>query len=350
VRDPDFFLSGLILHFCADEMLARIALEDNDCDVRKLPSTLSALVDHLQDRWHDLHANLATRYKEAARDMQGDKVEDFTGFGVRIRDKFDEITVLTGLRTAALTAGGFTPSLPRYRQIVRFSGRRIWITARADLTAEIRRDRSGPVLLTCPMVPLADVGAYEGTIESICSDTGLTRAIVVLGHSGLVAVWDMATGRWNDPALVEDLDEMPPMSRIMDHGRDIAAAVQSRQSRMTEQGRELLNAADDVAYKGARFVYLQFMMPYFKPERRNSVGDALAEGLAGLFDEAKLLKVARLSIAFGGPGRTVAEASALLGEPEGAIEAEIADINARSQAKLGLDLMVREQGLVTSLF
>jgi hypothetical protein len=337
-------------HFFYDQALARMALRANDLNIVHVQHTLSDIAEHLQDRWRDLHDHTSARFQTFLIEMLAPKNNAETGFAAAEREVIDDLTFLAGLRTALLAIQVFWPKLFRYRHILRYSGRRIFITTKEDGWAELRRERGGPVLLTCPAVPLADKGEYEGTVGAICSFAGDVRAVVVLGESGLVAAWDPITGNWNEEATIKELDHLPPMQLVIAAAAHISEAVTDRVKRLSEPAREVFEMQHRQAKDFAKFLYLQIMFPYWQPNRRNSAGDVLLErGFANVFAEPDLPSVARYSIAFGGPGRSVEEGARLLGSDKTRVQDQLNRINETTNAKLGLDMMHREGETVTSL-
>lgn len=350
IHDPEFFLSGFMKHFFYDEALARIALSADDLDPIRVHHTLEMIIEHLQDRWRDLHDHTSARFKSYHDEILGRDPKLDAGFTPSERSVIDDLTVLALIRTASLSMQVLWPSLFKYRHIIRYSGRRTFITITNDGEAELRREPTGPVVLTCPIVQLADKGEYEGTVELVCSQSGDTRAIVVLGESGLVSAWNPATGVWNEQAVVEQLDSLPAMNLIIAAAKQISDAVTDRLQRLPTRIRDVLDTHQDQAKEFAKFFYLQIMCPYWKPEKRTALGDVLLErGFGNIFSENYLREVARYSIVFGGHGRSIEEGSRLIGLKKTKVQDEVKRINAKTNAKLGLDMLALEGETITSL-
>jgi hypothetical protein len=349
VSDSDLFLTGLINHFFSDEQLARLALATDDLDVERVQTTIRNICDHLQDRWRDLHDNTTARFEAMTSDILAKSKPNSSFEADNIRN-IDDLTFLTGLRTAPLAMQIFWPKIFQHRHILRYSARRVHISVEGAGNAVLRGMPDGPVLMICPAVPLADKGRYPGTIEAVASYSGEVRAIVVLGESGLVSLWQQETGQWNDENAIKVLDDLPPMDRVIRSAEMIAEAARARRTLLSRPARETLGIQHEQARTFAKFLCLQMALPYWPAEARAAFGEVLMDrGFAALFGEDELMTLARLSIAFGGPGRSVESTARVTGMSQSEVEDYLEVINRSTKAKLGFEVMPIDEGYVTSL-
>ncbi len=222
-----------------------------------------------------------------------------------------------GIRTAADSLNVFVPRFFKHRLVLRLGMIRVNITSIRDTTTALVRDaETNEVLLQCPIVGLADIGEFPGSIEIVRSYDGRITALVVLGKSGLVAVRDLFGEDWNDTEMVALFDDLPSLEHVEASAK---AYGQSAFARRWEED-DFRDTNDSIINQAKEFcvsTYLQLALRRGDKDGLAKAAETLGSaGFAALFPEhADLNELALLSLHFGGSGTSIDSVAKRLERP-----------------------------------
>jgi hypothetical protein len=359
LQEPDFFLLFMLDYWLGDyEMCRRLtelsAFQSNWGALRledagpnafvEIGESIGRVGEHFQDRFDLLYARagafaqeclvrLLTYPDEAsirhlvshrggARSYQNHEPRD-VGFEAEMR---------IGLRTAPLQINIFWQGLWETRTHLRVSVTRVFLRTTAGLVEILDRD-GGRLIKRCPAINSEAEGKGEGSVEVILLNDQKTMAIAVLTSEGALAVYDVDTGQWNPPGLVQQLEYMRSFLHIE------GAMNAFYQAQVTSPG----SAADEMVnyYRvhGADCALHVFPQLICRgggdPVRLKAALEQ--EGFAGLLASEELLEgAAKVSMICGTATVDSAEIATMLGVSHGEIVSLLQRINERTQSAFGL--------------
>ncbi|WP_201838787.1 hypothetical protein [Microvirga zambiensis] len=341
LRDVDLFLIFLTHYWFSDDRLNEDILSLSDAHAILVQNTLSKITEHFQDRWQEFYKQTAAHAVAMVGKLRKSGEED--------KDRtFSYTDALYGLRITAHSFNVSSPQFMRHRLVLRYAMSPVDIETNSGV-AEVRDAKTGKLIGQFPTVPLADDGEYAGTVELIRSYHGDQHAVVILGHTGLVAARNLKNGEWNEEGLVTAFDDLPSL----DHVKAMAKAISmgSWAETWNEGWKAEMKVQIFSQAKALRdLVYLQVAFPGAREERRNRIIEAMGrDGFKAIFGSGfELRQLARYSVAFGGPGAAIESVAASEGSSVQSVMDDLISINEKALRTLNVDLFEIEDGVATS--
>jgi hypothetical protein len=301
--DPELFFITVVHHFMDDHPLTEILLRFRDKMTEPADAYLSLgedvgdLFTRFQDLCDELYANTA---KIASTAME------YATETTAPRQPDGHTQLLMGLRTTG-TFNIAWPRLMKHRLDFRFSFQ--------DVIIYLKRDGEALVLDRTTRQEICRVTAvsgfrpvqwdandehieFEGSIEAVHLRDVRTSVICVLGHYGLIAVFDCEKQQWNLPDQVEMLDDMP--SAVAVEGAMHAFAEWQSRTNDRDGIHQVIEHYEQQARDAVDLLYPQLMCNGWVTERRKRLVDALKErGVFSLYEETDERRVSELSLAAG---------------------------------------------------
>lgn len=329
MRSTDIFLMLMIHHWYGDEGLTDLCLSVGDCDPNLIQETIGALADRFSDRWDELY--MKTKH-EQLKDLDVALKNSFLN-----EERPGATEILMALRTGSMGGNAFTPNLIKHRHVLRHAAAPVWIQVGPDRVAKVFDRATKELLGQCPVVDNAALVEHFATVELVQSYDRSMQVVALITWDGLVAVRCLQSGAWNLPDHVNAFDDMPSLETII-------AALQFAAGRNHSEHlqKAVAQMCEAQINEGAQFrdhVYLQLAFMLLQDHRAKAVAVLSQEGFAGIFTTVSdMQQLAKMSLAFGGEGATLAAAEELLGQSESSIEEWIKEANARGMDMLGMPL------------
>lgn len=330
--DSDIFLMLMIKYWFSDDRITELLVRFDDAHLLSVQNTIGEFVERVQDMWDELYKGPG----EIARRL----IIDIEYGGSRKINPLSPVGLSIGIRTAADSLNVFVPRFFKHRLVLRLGMIRVNIISSRDAgTAAVRDAETNEELLRCPIVGLADIGEFPGSIEIVRSYDGRITALVVLGKSGLVAVRDLFGEEWNAPDMIALFDDLPSLEHVEASAK---AYGQSSFARRWEE--DDFRDTNDYVMNQAREIcvstYLQLALRRGDKDRLAKATETLGTvGFVALFPErADLDELALLSLHFGGSGNSIDSIAKRLERPSAELVERLDSFNVRSRAVLGIDV------------
>lgn len=211
----------------------------------------------------------------------------------------DGLDLLAGFRIGLIQVNAVWPRIFKHRSEFRFGVRHVMVDV--DDAGTILLD--GQPLHGVRAVPNSLRGTVEGTVEAVRLGDRRTTAICVAVYEGLVAVLDCATGEWNPPHLVKQLDQFP--SAIALEGAMHEFADKQELVLGNPEIRAMVDDCERQSHETVKLIYPQMILDRRPREERDAMlGYLGTRGVCGAMSEKDQTAVARLSLA-AGTGRNI---------------------------------------------
>lgn len=300
--DPELFFLVITRHFMHDSSLKSILLrfrqrsDDPAESYLQIGQDIADFGNRFQDLFDELFADTATLVKRAIDHTLGSASE---------KDHSCADEMLMGMRLVG-TFNIAWPRLMNHRREFRFSFQPVVIRLCRDGEATVLdRLTLRKVLQTLSVEgcrphrweDAKEFEEFEGSIEAV-QLLDHSCVVVILGHHGLVAVYDCASGRWNPKHLVTALDDMP--SGIAIEGSMHAFAQWQAQTGDHDEVREMLAFYRRQSIDSVDLLYSQLACNgWIAPERERFMRAFAPNGILSIFDNADHERVARVSLLAG---------------------------------------------------
>ncbi|MEK6260066.1 MAG: hypothetical protein AABP62_15705 [Planctomycetota bacterium] len=304
LADPEVFFLIVTRHFMHDSDLRSILLrfrkrsEDPAESYLHIGQDISDFGNRFQDLFDELFADTAALAKQAI---------DYTLRPVPAPEDacFGADELFLGMRTVG-TFNIAWPRLMKHRREFRFSFQPVVIRlTRAGEAVLLDRLTLREILRTMSVEGCRPVRwegdkefeEFEGSVEAV-QLLDLTTVVAILGHHGLIAVYDCESGLWNPSHVVEALDDMP--SGIAIEGSMHAFAQWQTQTGDRDEVREMLAFYRRQSIDSVDLLYPQLACNGWKaPERERLMRAFAPNGVFSIYDSEEREAVAKLSLLAG---------------------------------------------------
>jgi hypothetical protein len=302
--DPELFFVTVVRHFMHDQALVEILgryrneMDDpREADLA-LDIDMRDLLDRFQNLFDELYANPKAIAQAVAQSAPGgsrsgnDRPMSRTEFLLELR--------ATGTVSIAWR------SLMKHRPEFRFSFQRVLIRLSRDGQATIIDD-TGQELFRVTTVEgcrptrweedQSDV-TFEGSIEAVQLRDLATFVVCVLGHDGLIAVFDCESGEWNLEERVKLLYDMP--SAIAVEGAMHAFAEWQSRARDPNDIRAAIEDYERQANQAVERIYPQLVCRGWEANQRDRMTQAFDQrGVFSIYSEEDERRLTKLSLSAG---------------------------------------------------
>jgi hypothetical protein len=348
--DPELFMVLMLDYWFNDEELAELLLRIDGMNVsdEEIGINLVEISEYIQDRFDELYQN-AEKYAEEceiyfAQDEEKRKLSNPPSYRNCSANSKSKLKYLHGFRTATISINPFQPKIFKFRREFRFSSQlgKVSVKENGKGILSINNNNS---LIEIPIVPNADSGDYEVSIEGVQHGKSGDVFVIVSGGSGLVALKNINTNEWNSPQMIEHFDDFPSALVIK---WSMERFAQSHKIDENSKYREMLDFYVEQSKENATGMYPQLAFR-IRGEALNRVVAGLSQnGFRDILNDNELKKIAEYSLLCGAGAWDVREHSRLEELDENLVLNEIDDLNTQIKEKIGIDvfLISRDIGAV----
>jgi hypothetical protein len=340
LRDMELFLLFMYDYWFGDAGMAARLLSplDHNKPWESLGEQILQVAEYFQDRTDELYKHTNQYAKACCLHFAGGG----RSAGISEEPCYRNAVVMPdhalewhfGMRTAGTAINLAWPKIWKHRRVFRFSSSMAKVQVFEGGTASVTLldgDSGDPIPI--PAVPNCTAGMFEGSVESIVMSDGLTPLVCIFAGDGLVGVLNPATGQWNEPNHVREIDDCPSLLAV--EGAMHAFSQRQLFDESSEVGKALEFYSKQSA-EGSLDLWLQLAFHKVDRSGRNKILDALrGEGFARMVGTGEQMRdLARLSLACGGRKRPLSDVAKEVGMKTPELVRRIKEFNGIAQKHL----------------